>query len=95
MEIIKEDLHTYMAYDFIENQYYTGTEVPMIRHNMPESFLPLQIRDMDGKRAVYYEITGRCSLPTWVESRKIGYEECRKILAGIRLLLMDIEEYML
>ncbi len=92
---MKEDLHIYKVCDFKENQYYRTTEVPMIRFNKPDSFLPLQIRDIDGRKAVYYEITGRCSLATWVGSRKTGYEECRSILQGIRQMYTDIEEYLL
>ena len=95
IELVKEDLHIYMVCDFKENQYYRTTEVPMIRYNKPESFLPLQVRDIDGIKAVYYEITGRCSLQTWVGSRKTGYEECRSILQGIRQMFIDIEEYLL
>ena len=95
IELVKEDLHIYMVCDFKENRYFRTTEVPMIRCNKLESFLPLQIRDTDGKKAVYYEITGRCTLPTWVESRKTGYEECRRILQGIRQMFSDIEEYLL
>ena len=92
---MKEDLHIYTVCDCIENQYYVTTEVPMIRHNKPDSFLPMQIREMDGKKTVYYEITGRRSLLNWGKSGKIGYEEFRRILEGFRRLLKDIEEYML
>ncbi|MBR5047204.1 MAG: hypothetical protein IKX76_03100, partial [Eubacterium sp.] len=95
MEIVKEDLHIYRVCDFDENPYYMTTEVPMIRHNLPGSFLPVQIRETDSRKTVYYEITGRCSLMTWAESRRIGYEECQCILEGIRLLLRDVEEYLL
>ena len=95
IELVKEDLHIYTVCDCIENQYYVTTEVPMIRLNKPESFLPMQIRDTDGVKTVYYEITGRCSFPNWVKSGKIGYGEFRRMLEGLRQLLKDIEDYML
>lgn len=95
IELVKEDLHIYTVCDCIDNQYYVTTEVPMIRHNKPESFLPMQIRDTDGIKEVYYEITGRCSFPNWAKTGKIGYEEFRRMLEGFRQLLKDIEEYML
>jgi len=95
MKIIKEDLHTYAVCDFQENDYYLNTEYPAIRRNHPLSLLPVQIREIDGRKELYYEISGRHPLDQTGDAGMMGYRECRLFLKSLRALFQDLEDYML
>ena len=95
MEIINEDLHTYAVCDYQENDYYLYTEYPVIRKNLPPALLPVQLREIDGRKELYYEISGRHSLDQTGDAGMMGYRECRLFLESLRDLFQDLEDYML
>ncbi len=95
LRTVKEDLHEYRVFDFESNDYFTLTEYPMIRRNKPLSLLTLQIRETDGTKRVYYEISGRHSLDHWERAETPGFQTCRLLLESMRDLFADLEECLL
>ena len=95
MEIRKEGVHNYLVCSFTENQYYLSTEYPVLKYNQPAYFLPIQVREVDGSRSIYFEVTGRCSLMDSGRNQGFSYEDCHRILKDFYELIKDVERYML
>lgn len=96
MEIsYRRDLnHNYMI---LESEKITGNEYPvrMIEQNNIPELLPLQLRKMNGKSYLYYEITSRQPLSQIYENIGMRSRDIEQLLIGIRNGIEHAHQYLL
>lgn len=86
--------HNYMI---LENERITGQEymVRMMEQNQIPELLKFQVRRMNGKTYLYYEITSRQPMSRIYEMRGMKSREIRQLLEGIRDGLNRCHQYLL
>jgi hypothetical protein len=78
-----------------EDPDYNGFELPMLEKNKIEGLLKFHLKNLDGQRSCYYEITSKQSLSRILEYRSLGEEELKKLIGGIASTLSKLEAYLL
>lgn len=86
--------HNYMI---LENEAVTGEEytVRMIEHNVIPELLRCQLRRMNGKTYLYYEITSRQPMSQIYESNTMKSRDIEMLLTGIQNGLIKARQYLL
>lgn len=86
--------HNYMI---LENEKITGKEYPirMMEQNHIPELLPLQLRKMDGKIFLYYEITSRQPLVQLYDTISMKSRDIERLLAGIRNGIEHAHQFLL
>ncbi|MDD6325494.1 MAG: DUF6382 domain-containing protein [Lachnospiraceae bacterium] len=75
----------------VENDYC----IPMVEQNRIPGLLPFHRSRTDGKLYLNYEITGKQTVASLYERRRIGYEEMVQLLMGIIGHLDMLQRYLL
>ena len=70
-------------------------EEKMIEHNRIKSLLVLQVMNADGRRQLWYDITGRESLRHYLEYEQLGFEEMEKLLQYLIYAVEEAQDYLL
>lgn len=92
----KRDLnHNYLVLYGEEEIDTSSYQVRMLVGNVIPSLLKCRIQGMDGKFAVYYDITSRQSLAAFYENRKLGQEDLKMIFGEVVRVLEDAAEYLM
>lgn len=86
--------HNYMI---LENDRITGQEymVRMIEQNRIPELLEFQVRKMNGRTYLYYEITSRQPVAQIYEGRALRSQDIRNLLTGVRDGLDKARQYLL
>ena len=86
--------HNYMI---LENEKITGNEYPvrMIEQNHIPELLPFQLRKMNGKTFLYYEITSRQPLIQIYDTVSMRSRDIEQLLIGIRNGIERAHQYLL
>lgn len=86
--------HNYMV---LEKNEVTGEEymIRMMEQNHIEELLRLQVRKMNGKTYLYYEITSRQPVSQIYENRSLKSRDIEQILTGIRDGMNRTRQYLL
>lgn len=100
MKIEKEGLHVYGVETSVSNEYFLAVEYPTIRHNQPETLLPVLLREQDGKSLLFYDLSDATSLTTLSEEGhasggNFSRKDCQEFLTAVRRLLEELDELML
>lgn len=100
MKIEKEGLHVYGVETSVSNEYFLAVEYPTIRHNQPETLLPVLLREQDGKSLLFYDLSDATSLATLSEEGhasggNFSRKDCQEFLTAVRRLLEELDELML
>ncbi len=80
-----------------EEEGITGKEyaLHMLERNEIEGFLRLQIRQMNGKTALYFDITSLQPMSRLYENSPMSEEDIRLVLEGIRTAFRESHRYLL
>lgn len=86
--------HNYMV---MEKEEISGEEymIRMIEQNHIPELLKLQVRKINGKTYLYYEITSRQPLSRVYEARNMKHKDIERLLMGIRDGLNRARQYLL
>lgn len=86
--------HNYMI---LEKDGVTGEEymIRMMEQNHIPELLKLQVRKMNGKTYLYYEITSRQPVVQIYENRRMKSKDIRRLLTGIRDGINRARQYLL
>lgn len=86
--------HNYLILEDID---ITGREytVRMMERNSIPGLLQLELRKINGKVCLYYEITARQPLTRLFEKRSMGSREIEEVLRGIERALDGVQQYLL
>ncbi len=95
MEIERDGLYTYKKTVCIPEQYFLSVEYPMIRYNQPERLLPVLLREQDGEKELWYDITHGKTLKEQVAGKNLAREDCKIFLEDFCQLLEEIDALML
>ena len=90
-----DTLHSYMIIPCPPEAETTGYQYRMLEMNRIEGILPCGIRHIDGTGFLYYETTGRQSLTTLYEGRKIPGSELFRLLKSLDRVSGTLSEYLL
>ena len=75
--------------------YFIETEYHILRQGNLHCFLPVQLRESDGKKDLYYDITGLASLREEAGKGSLSGDLCREIVKGILTLFEELESNLL
>ncbi len=67
----------------------------ILENKKVEGLLPFNIYTSNGERSIYYEISSMQSLSKWFMKEKIGEKWMESLVAGLRVVLWSLEEYLL
>lgn len=100
MKIKKEGLHVYGVETSVSNEYFLAVEYLTLRHNQPETLLPVLLREQDGKSLLFYDLSDATSLTTLSEEGhasggNFSRKDCQEFLTAVRRLLEELDELML
>ena len=86
--------HNYMI---MENDRITGEEytIRMVEQNQIAELLPFQVRKIDGKTYLYYEITSRQSILQFYHGHALRRRDIAHLLEGIRAGLEKMHQFLL
>lgn len=93
--VFKRELnHSYMVF---ENMEECGEDYryQMVVHNAIPGLLPVSERFLEGRRALYFDITARQSLAQVYESQKMSAMDVRHILESAACIIQEISAYLL
>lgn len=87
--------HTYLVLE--SPRTVTGSEysVRMLLENRIPGLLECKLRMLDGHPLFYYEITSKQTVVRAFEGEKLGKEDMRRLLTGIRRGMEEAENYLL
>lgn len=89
----KDSIKKYMVVPCPEG--VVGYQYRMIEMNRIDGILPCEVRYIDGDRFLYYEITGRQSMKSLFEDRRISGAQFRNFLQAIERISDILSEYLL
>lgn len=95
MEIEQDGLWIYKKTACIPEQYFLAVEYPTIRYNQPERLLPVLLREQDGEKELWYDITHGRTLKERASGTNLSREDCRVFLEDFCQLLEEIDALML
>lgn len=95
MKLEKDGLHVYRVAEKIKNDYFLSVEYSILRHNQPQSLLPVLLREKDGESILFYDVTGRKNMMELNSGRGLSLALCREFLISLDALLGEMEELML
>lgn len=75
----------------IESDY----RLSMLIHNRIDGFLPVHIQQMNGRSTLNYEITSLEDLPSFLDARKITYDEMVSLLLQFCSAVSEVGRYLL
>ncbi|WP_367566352.1 DUF6382 domain-containing protein [Lacrimispora sp.] len=90
----REMKHNYLIIE-PENTGYDGYEIYMMEENRIEGLLGFQMKQIDGRRYYYYEITSKQPLNRVLEYHSLGEEELKKLINKTAQILERMEAYLL
>ena len=92
----KRDLkNNYLVIEGQEEAVGNDYCIPMVEQNRIPGLLPFHRSRTDGKLYLNYEITGKQTVASLYERRRIGYEEILQLLMGISSHLDMLQRYLL
>ena len=92
----KRDLkNNYLVIEGQEEAVGNDYCIPMVEQNRIPGLLPFHRSRTDGKLYLNYEITGKQTVTSLYERRRIGYEEILQLLMGISSHLDMLQRYLL
>lgn len=90
----REMKHNYLIID-PENTGYDGYEIYMMEENRIDGLLGFQMKQIDGRRYYYYEITSKQPLNRVLEYHSLGEGELKKLINKTAQILERMEAYLL
>ena len=90
----REMKHNYLIIE-PENTGYDGYEIYMMEENRIEGLLGFQMKQIDGQRYYYYEITSKQPLNRVLEYHSLGEGELKKLINKTAQILERMEAYLL
>ena len=78
-----------------QQEYFIETEYHILRQGNLHCFLPVQLRESDGKKELLYDITGLGSLREEAGKGSLSGDLCREIVKGILALFEELESNLL
>lgn len=78
-----------------EEELYPGYEQKMLAQNVISGLLPIEVAVSNGKTQYWYEITGKQSLDSYLESSKMKEELLRQLIWQIYETCMQAQTYLL
>lgn len=91
----KDTMRSYMIIPCPEEAETAGYQYRMLEMNRIEGLLPCGLRHIDGKRYLYYDITGKQSVLSLFEGRRISGTDVFKLIKGIEKVSEAISRYLL
>ena len=95
MEKLIEGLKEYRTLEDIDNPYFMDVEYHVLCHNRPDYLLPVQLRDIDGRSRLLYDVTGMYSIEEEMKNNSFSREEMRLFLDDFRNLIAILDRFML
>lgn len=86
--------YQYMIIDVGED-VVSDYRLSMLIHNRIDGFLPVHIQQMNGKSTLNYEITSLEALPSFLDARKITYDEMVSLLLQFCSAVSEVGRYLL
>ncbi len=86
--------YQYMIIDVGED-VVSDYRLSMLIHNRIDGFLPVHIQQMNGKSTLNYEITSLEDLPSFLDARKITYDEMVSLLLQFCSAVSEVGRYLL
>lgn len=95
MEKLIEGLKEYRTLEDIDNPYFMDVEYHVLCHNCPDYLVPVQLRDIDGRSRLLYDVTGMYSIEEEMNNNSFSKEEMRIFLDDFRKLIGILDRFML
>ena len=89
LERFQESIHCYYRIELKECSYFEDVEYRMFCHNCWDAFLPILLRERDGRRWALYRTDGRISLAERSRQSDLTLAVCRELVRGV-LRVMEI-----
>lgn len=91
---IKKELNN--IYLVMDNEEGTSEDykLGMLTENTIPGFIPVQIRDINGKQSIYYDITGKVNLVKAVSTKNMGYEDIFDLFSCLCKISETAYEYL-
>ncbi len=89
LERFQESIHCYYRIELKECGYFEDVEYRMFCHNCWDAFLPILLRERDGRRWALYRTDGRISLAERSRQSDLTLAVCRELVRGV-LRVMEI-----
>ncbi len=91
---IRDCMHNYMLF-LPSGEQDTGVEEKMLCNHRSGTLLPFHVRQEDGHKCYYYDITGLIALDRWLEVHAADAEMLRSVIGFIIGLCGSVDEYLL
>lgn len=92
----KRDLNNnHMIFNCPEEVSLNNYQIAMIRSNTIGGMLKCNVRTIDNKSSLYYEITSKQPLERVFEKQLMKYRDIQKLITGIKAMIEKVEEYLL
>lgn len=90
----REMKHNYLIIE-PENREYDSYEMYMLAANKIEGLLKFHVKQVDGQKSYYYEITSKQPLSRILEHSSMGGRELKSLIGGIAQILGRLECFLL
>ena len=95
LERFQESIHCYYRIELKDSDYFENVEYRMICRNRWESFLPVLLRERDGRRWALYRADGRISLEERSRQSDLTLAICRELVKSVLRVMEICRENML
>lgn len=95
MRVMREGVRAWCVEEVCGSPFFLEMEYQMIRKNHPRSLLVMQLKEEDGKKMLFYEISGKKSLSGEAKQRGLTGKDCIRIMEGLLHLQNDLDAHML
>lgn len=94
IQFVKEGIQQYMAID-IEGELKEDYESKLMQYHTVPGFMPYEIRELNGKRSLYYRLVYRTRVEDAMSRLPMNTERACGIVSSIVEMLKSCEEYLL
>ena len=94
-EFVQEGLQKYLVFPGDYTDYFFELEYSTIRRNDIPVLLPIQVREKDNQKQVFYDISGKRSLETCAGEEPFSFAQCRQIIDELISMISSLEDHLL
>lgn len=95
LEFKREFRHNYMVLSHIEEEPYESYSIKMLKTQTIEGILPLDLRIINNKKSLYYEISGKHLMVSIFDKVELSYSRVKNIILRIINTIERAYEYLL
>lgn len=93
---MEEAIKEYRIKEEEEAGYFLKNEYPAIHRSDFQGFLPVSVREKNGKISAVYDLGGKMSMEEWLKGdHELRHDEVMKLIEAFVQLMMEVEEHLL